>query len=75
VSLLEITEIIIEIFFILFQKKKIKNVIMVQSSLKSHQMSEPNHKNFTEEYQKIKSELDEELKNLRSELTEEFIKK
>jgi hypothetical protein len=50
VSLLEITEIIIEIFFILFQKKKIKNVIMVQISLKSHQMSEPNHKNFTEEY-------------------------
>jgi len=50
VSLFEITEIIIEIFYILFQNKKIKNEITIRESLNSRQMSEPtNHMNLTEE--------------------------
>jgi hypothetical protein len=53
VSLFEITEIIIEIFFILFQNKKIKNANIVQESLNNRQMSEPNHGNFTEKFKNI----------------------
>jgi len=70
VSLFEITEIIIEIFFILFQRKKIKNVIMVQESLNSHQKSDPKHRNLTKEFQNLRSELNEEFRNLRTDLTE-----
>jgi len=68
VSLFEITEIIIEIFFILFQRKKSKNIIMVQESLKGLQMSEQNHKNLTEEVRSLRSELSEEINKLKKEI-------
>ncbi len=68
VSFFEITEIIIEIFFILFEKKKAKNVITVKETLNSYEMSKENSR--TKILERSIIELKEEINQLKRKTTE-----